>query len=110
YLRRLGHGSPAYQHVIAEALRGAVADRMRYLGDPDVQQIDLEALLSDERMEERRAKIALDRTHSIPRFGLEEGGTHALVTADREGNVISLTTTVNHMFGAKIMAVASGVV
>lgn len=110
YLRRLVHGSPAYQHVIAEALRGAVADRMRYLGDPDVQKIDLDALLSDERMEERRAKIALDRTHSIPRFGLEEGGTHALVTADREGNVISLTTTVNHMFGAKIMAVASGVV
>lgn len=110
YLRRLGHGTPAYQHVIAEALRGAVADRMRYLGDPDFEKINLDALLSDERLEERRAKIALDRTHSIPRFGLESGGTHALVTADREGNVISLTTTINHVFGAKIMAVASGVV
>ncbi len=110
YLRKLGHGSPAYQHVIAEALRGAVADRMRYLGDPDHQKFDLDALLSEERLEERRKAIALDRTHSIPRFGLEEKGTHALVSADRDGNVISLTTTVNHMFGAKIMAEKSGVV
>ncbi len=110
YLRRLGHGTPAYQHAIAEALRGAVADRMRYLGDPDFQKIDLDELLSDERLEARRKSIALDRTHSLPRFGLEEKGTHALVTADRDGNVISLTTTVNHMFGAKIMAEKSGVV
>jgi gamma-glutamyltranspeptidase/glutathione hydrolase len=109
-LRRLGHGTPAYQHVIAEALRGAVADRMRYLGDPDFQQIDLDTLLSDERLEKRRKTIALDRTHSLPRFGLEEHGTHALVTADREGNVISLTPTVTNMCGARIMAEASGIV
>jgi gamma-glutamyltranspeptidase/glutathione hydrolase len=110
YLRLLGHGSPAYQHVLSEALRGAVADRMRYIGDPDFQEIDLQALVSDERMEERRKKISLDRTHSIPRFGLDEKGTHALVTSDRGGNVISLTTTINHLFGAKIMAEDSGVV
>lgn len=110
YLRRLGHGTPAYQHVIAEALRGAVADRVRHLGDPDFESIDVDALLSEDRLEERRAKIVLDRTHSLPRFGLEEHGTHALVTADREGNVVSLTTTVNRLFGAKIMAEASGVV
>ncbi len=110
YLRKLGHGTPAYQHAIAEAMRGAVADRMRYLGDPDFQQVDVDALLSDARLERRRKSIALDRTHSIPRFGLEEKGTHALVTADRDGNVISLTTTINHMFGAKIMAEQSGVV
>lgn len=110
YLRRLGHGKPAYEHTLAEALRGSIADRMRYLGDPDFEKVDLEALLNEERLEKRRAKIALDRTHSLPRFGLEEHGTHALVIADREGNVVSLTTTVNRLFGAKIMAVSSGVV
>lgn len=110
YLRRLGHGTPAYEHTLAEALRGSIADRMRYLGDPDFEKVDLEALLNEERLEKRRAKIALDRTHSLPRFGLEEHGTHALVIADREGNVVSLTTTVNRLFGAKIMAVSSGVV
>jgi len=109
YLRGLKHGSPAYQHVLAEALRGAVADRMRYVGDPDHQKVDLSHLLDETRLDERRARISLDRTHSIPRFGLEEKGTHALVIADRKGHVISLTTTVNHMFGSKIYAKSSGI-
>ncbi len=110
YLRALGHGTPAYQHVLAEALRAAVADRMMYLGDPDFTRVNVAALIDDKRMEERRAKIVLDRTHSIPRFKLDEKGTHALVTADRAGNVISLTTTVNHLFGAKIYSPESGVI
>lgn len=110
YLRHLGHGTPAYQHALSEALRAAVADRMRYLGDPDHQNIDVARLLSDGRLEQRRKSIVLDRTHSLPRFGLEEKGTHALVTADRNGNVVSLTTTINHLFGAKIDAPQSGVI
>lgn len=109
-LRALGHGSPAYQHLLAEALRGAVADRMQYLGDPDFTKVELDALLDEARLEKRRAKIVLDRTHSIPRFKLDEKGTHALVTADRSGHVISLTTTINHLFGAKIYAPESGVI
>lgn len=109
YLRHLGHGTPAYQHILAEAMRGAVSDRMRALGDPDFQSVDLDLLLSDERLEARRQRIALDRTHGIPRFTLDEKGTHALVTADRSGNVISLTTTINELFGAKVYAEKSGV-
>lgn len=110
YLRRLGHGTPAYQHVLAEAMRSAVADRMRALGDPDFEKVDLDQLLDDARLEKRRARIALDLTHSIPRFGLEESGTHAIVTSDRQGNVVSLTTTVNRLFGSKIYAQDSGVI
>lgn len=109
-LRRLGHGTPAYQHLIAEGMRAAVADRMRYVGDPDFQQVDVEALLDASRLAVRRRMIALDRTHTLPRFGLEEQGTHHLVTADRAGNVVSLTTTINRGFGAKLMAARSGVV
>jgi gamma-glutamyltranspeptidase/glutathione hydrolase len=109
YLRRLGHGSPAYNHLLAEAFRAAVSDRLRYLGDPDYEKVDLAALMDPARLRRRRASIALDRSHALPRFGLEEKGTHALVTADREGNVISLTTTINHLFGSKIYASSSGV-
>ncbi len=108
-LRRLGHGTPAYQHLLAEGMRGAIADRLRYYGDPQFVGLDQAALVSDARMAVRRRSIALDRTHALPRFGLEEHGTHHLVTADRAGNVVSLTTTVNTPFGAKLLAPASGV-
>ncbi len=109
YLRELGHATPAYQHVLAEGLRGAVADRMRYLADGDFERVDVAGLLADARLDARRKRIVLDRTHSLPRFGLEEHGTHALVTADRKGNVVSLTTTVNRLFGSKIYAKDTGV-
>ncbi len=109
-LRSLGFNTPAYQHALAEAFRAAIADRMRYLGDPNVEAVPTSALLDPGRMKRRRQRIALDRTHAIPRFGLEEHGTHHLVTGDAEGNVVSLTTTVNRAFGAKLTAPQSGVV
>lgn len=108
-LRQLGHGTPAYQHLLAEGMRGALADRMRYLSDPKLQPVDLTQLLDPARLGRRRQTITLDRTHALPRFGLEEHGTHALVVSDRAGNVVSLTTTVNRLFGAKIYAERSGI-
>jgi gamma-glutamyltranspeptidase/glutathione hydrolase len=96
--------------MVAEAFRGAIADRMRFVGDPDVVPVDTGKLMAASRMKARRASIALDRTHAIPRFGLEGGGTHHLVTADARGNVVSLTTTVNRVFGAKLVGAESGVV
>lgn len=109
-LSKLGYQSGAYQHVLAEAMRGAIGDRMRYVGDPDVEKVDASALLSDSRMAARKKTIALDRTHAVARFGLEEHGTHHLVTADATGTVVSLTTTVNRVFGTKLTGEASGVV
>jgi gamma-glutamyltranspeptidase/glutathione hydrolase len=109
-LRRVGLNTGAYQHLVAEGMRAAVADRMRYLGDPDYAPVDLARLLAPARMTARRRSIALDRTHAMPRFGLEEGGTHHLVTADAGGNWVSLTTTVNRLFGAKLTGRQSGIV
>jgi gamma-glutamyltranspeptidase/glutathione hydrolase len=68
-LSKLGFESGAYQHLVAEAMRAAVADRMRYLGDPDFQKVDMKALLDPARLAARRKRIALDRTNASPRFG-----------------------------------------
>ncbi len=109
-LEKLGHGSGPYQHMVAEALRGAIADRMRYLGDPAFQKDDVAGLTSAARMAARRKRIAVDRTHALPRFDQDEHGTHHMVTADAAGNFVSLTTTVNTVFGAKYTAPQSGIV
>ncbi len=109
-IQKLGYNTPAFQHALAESFRASIADRMRYVGDPAFEKFDLGALLADERMKKRRASIAMNRTHALPRFGLEEHGTHHLNTADAEGNVVALTTTINRSFGAKIRAPKSGVV
>jgi gamma-glutamyltranspeptidase/glutathione hydrolase len=97
-------------HLLAEAMRGAFADRVRYVADPAFVNVDFPKLLAPERMKRRRALVAEDRTHTQPRYGLEEQGTHHLVTADGDGNWVSLTTTVNGPFGAKVAGEQSGVI
>ncbi|MCH2107898.1 MAG: gamma-glutamyltransferase [Polyangiaceae bacterium] len=109
-LRSLGHDSSAYQHLIAEGMRGAIADRLRYLGDPDFQTVDTKGLLDPQRMSLRRSMISATRTHGLPSFGLEEHGTHHLATSDSDGNIVSLTTTVNRLFGAKLNVEEYGII
>ncbi len=97
-------------HLLAEAMRGATADRVRFVGDPAFVSVDVNKLLAPARLARRKAQIAEDRTHTQPRFGLEDAGTHHLVVADQAGNWVSLTTTVNDAFGAKLVAEQSGIV
>jgi gamma-glutamyltranspeptidase / glutathione hydrolase len=97
-------------HLLAEAMRASFADRTRYFGDPAFVNVDVAKLLSPARLAARKAKLAADRTHTQPRFGLEEAGTHHLITADADGNWVTLTTTVNDAFGARLVAEQSGVI
>ena len=60
-LRALGHNSPAYIHVVIEALKLAIADREAYYGDPDFSDIPLAGLLSKGYAKERAALIDLHR-------------------------------------------------
>jgi gamma-glutamyltranspeptidase/glutathione hydrolase len=109
-LRAFDPASGAYQHLLAEAMRGAIWDRMRAVGDPDHVAVDLTALVHPARLAARRARIDPRTTRPLTEFSLRGGGTHHLVTADARGNVVSLTTTVNHAFGAELLAPSSGIV
>jgi gamma-glutamyltranspeptidase/glutathione hydrolase len=96
-------------HLLAEAMRGAAADRARYVGDPAFAQVDTTQLLAAPRMQARKAHLAADRTHTQPRFGLEDAGTHHIAVADHDGNWVSLTTTTNDAFGAKLLTSPTGI-
>ena len=109
-LQRLGQGTAVFQHTIAEAMRGALSDRMRFLGDPDFEHVDVAALLDPARLAARKRSISAERTQALPRFQENEHGTHHLLAIDAEGNVASLTTTVNNAFGAKLSVPESGIV
>jgi gamma-glutamyltranspeptidase / glutathione hydrolase len=111
-LRAMGFGSSAYLHTVAEAMRGAVADRVRIAGDPDADpqiEVGMSRALEPKQLAARRARISLTRTHAAPEFRTREEGTTHVVVADAEGNVVSLTTSVNAPFGARIVAEDTGV-
>src|SRR6516162_5534453 len=56
-LKAMGHNSPEYLHTSVEAVKLAMADREKYLGDMDFIKIPYAGLLSKEYAAERRKLI-----------------------------------------------------
>jgi gamma-glutamyltranspeptidase/glutathione hydrolase len=96
---------------LAEAERLMYADRDRYEGDPAFVQFPLRGLL-DPAYLAGRAQLIGDHAGPTPTPGhpagapvyaadntLEPGGTSHFVVVDAEGNVVSITTTVESIFG-----------
>lgn len=109
----LGFGSSAYLHTVAEAMRGAFADRARLAGDPDLDpNVDksFAAALEPAHLAARRARIDVNKTHQATDFKTKEHGTSHVIVTDTAGNVVSLTTTVNGPFGAGLVAGDTGIV
>jgi gamma-glutamyltranspeptidase / glutathione hydrolase len=90
-------------HFFSEAGRLAYADRARYLGDPDFVSVPVERLLAP-RYIARRAKAIGERSlRQAPPGDTEAPGTSHFSIVDAEGNVVSMTTTVEAAFGSRVM-------
>jgi gamma-glutamyltranspeptidase/glutathione hydrolase len=88
-----------------EASRLAYADRDEYIADPAYADIPVETLLSDDYIDARAALI--DRETAIPDVAAGEAGmpgTSHFTVVDFEGNIVSMTTTVEFLFGSNRMA------
>lgn len=57
----LGHNSPDYIHILVEAVRLAVTDALRYLGDPNHATLPVETLLDKSYSHKRAQHITMDR-------------------------------------------------
>jgi gamma-glutamyltranspeptidase/glutathione hydrolase len=113
-LEQYGAMSPEYIHLFTEAARRAYADRAEYLGDPAFISDPVPALLSAKYISARGAQIdprrATPSTQVLPGMGTRQEGSQTthLVTADRRGNIVSLTYTINESFGAKAVVPGCG--
>jgi gamma-glutamyltranspeptidase/glutathione hydrolase len=95
--------SAAAVHYFAEAGRLAFADRARYVGDPAFVSVPVEKLLEPSYLD-RRARLIGERSMRIaPPGDTEAAGTSHLSIVDAEGNVASMTTTIEAVFGSRIM-------
>ncbi|NJW53062.1 gamma-glutamyltransferase [Salinimicrobium oceani] len=107
-LDEYGHNSGKAIQVITEAERRAYADRSFYLGDPDYVDIPVKALLSKDYLEARMESFSLERatpSSSMDRgkvIGYESDETTHYSIVDKEGNAVSVTTTLNGAYGSKL--------
>ena len=93
-LRALGHNSPAYIAVVAEAMKIGAVDRDQNLGDPRFVTVPVKQLLSKEHAAAMAARIKRGEKTHVPRLGAKESAdtTHVCVV-DRNGICVSLTHT-----------------
>lgn len=112
-LKALGENSPEYLHLLGEVMRLAVADRNRYVGDPEFIKVPVDKLVSKQYAADRRQLIHLDSTMSVATAGdfgkPEETHTTHLNVVDADGNMVALTQTLGDFFGSHVVAADTGV-
>ncbi|WP_434358821.1 gamma-glutamyltransferase [Parasalinivibrio latis] len=118
-LAELGPENPESWRLIGDASRLAFADRGRYLADDDFVPVPVEGLLSPEYLAKRAelisGKKALESVSpGEPEWSyanirqaddesIELPSTSHFAIVDSEGNVVSMTTTIENGFGSRLM-------
>lgn len=113
-LQAMGHNSAAYVHHLTESMKLAYADRSLYLADPDFVDVPVTQLIDKAYAEQQRQRI--DSNVATPSVDIAPGqllGSESTETthysvADRFGNVVSNTYTLNFSFGSNIVVPGTG--
>lgn len=113
-LKRWGHNADSTVQLITEAERRVYADRAKYLGDPDFFKVPVDSLLKPAYQQQRMrnftwAKATPSTSIQAGKIvGYESNETTHFSVVDREGNAVSITTTLNGSFGSKIFVGGCG--
>jgi gamma-glutamyltranspeptidase/glutathione hydrolase len=104
----LGVDSPPYLARLIEVMRQGFIDRAQY-ADPDFVHVPIAMLLSQRHIDEalQRALHHDAPAHLAP---AADHGTANLLVVDKDGDVVAATTTINTIFGAKMMVASLGLV
>ena len=102
------------QHLMGAAFALAYADRAEYMGDTKFVDVPINGLISKEYAAKLAAKIDLEAAPTTvmpddPWMFEHEDTTHFSV-ADKDGNMVSVTFTVNGYFGSSVAADGYGFV
>ena len=109
----LGYNTADYLHVLTETMRRAYADRAEHLGDPDFNEsMPLDRLMDKDYATRLRASIDMDeKSDSSPSEFAQayesEETTHFSVV-DKDGNMVSLTYTLEFGYGSAIVVEGGG--
>ena len=119
-LNTLSPNSPDTWRLIADATRLAFADRGRYMADSDFVKMPTKGLLKPSYLAARSRLLAGNRAletvspgepewddAALPRAddeSLELPSTSHFSIVDGEGNVVSMTTTIESGFGSRLMS------
>ena len=114
-LSQYGHNSARYAHVLSETMKLAYADRSEHLGDPDFSLVPTEQLISKQYAKRLANRInpakATPSKYIKPGSPIPGQGTNTthFTVADRFGNVVSNTYTLNFSYGSGLAVPGTGI-
>jgi len=114
-IRKMGPQSAASLHIMIEAMRRAFADRSKHLGDPAFWEVPVKGLISKDYSATWRKTI--DRSAATKSEDVAPGepapyespDTTHFTVADRFGNFVTNTYTLNFSYGSRVVADGTGI-
>ncbi len=113
-LKRFGYQTDSTIQLITETERRVYADRTKHLGDPDFTNVPINQLINPAYLINRMQdfnwdKATLSTQILAGNFTTKESEetTHFSIV-DNEGNAVSITTTLNGSYGAKVFVKGAG--
>ena len=109
-----GHNSLKAIQLMTEVERRAYADRSHFMGDPDFMNLPVYELIDKDYIKERMKNFSWEK--ATPSSEIKHGNiiinesdetTHYSII-DRDGNAVSVTTTLNNSYGSKVYVEGAG--
>ncbi|MEO6524350.1 MAG: gamma-glutamyltransferase [Mucilaginibacter sp.] len=113
-VHRWGYNQDSTVQLMVEAERRVYADRSKYLGDPDFFKVPVDSLLRNNYILSRMNSFTWDTATPSASIqpgtiaGYESDETTHYSIADKDGNAVSVTTTLNGSYGSKIVVKGAG--
>lgn len=113
-LRKWGWHADSTIQVMIEAERRVYADRAKFLGDPDFVKVPVNDLISKDYLQKRWSDFSWDKATDSKNIqggalpGYESLETTHFSVVDKEGNAVSVTTTLNGGYGSRVVVKGGG--
>lgn len=116
-LKKIGHNSALYLHLLTEAMRRAFADRAEFIGDPAFNpNMPIQRLTSKEYAAKLRQSIDLFLAspsdsaafNNALANGYESEETTHFSVVDAQGNAVSVTYTLEYSYGSSLVVDGAG--
>ncbi len=114
-LKSIGPQTAEATHLTALSMQRAFMDRAFYLGDPDFHAVPVKELLDPKYLQtlsetlKTKKAIPADGLKAVP-LPYESSETTHFTIADKEGNMVASTQTINGWFGSGVIARGTGIV
>ena len=113
-ISKMNFQTVASVQLMAEVERRAFADRAEYMGDADFYKVPEKTLVSDQYLQQRMKDYVAGTAGNSKQIKpgdiqpKESEQTTHLDVIDKEGNAVSVTTTLNNSYGSKTVVAGAG--